>query len=123
MSGFGHCKGGGRRRTARGKFECIVNYRTLLRSGKAFLADVSSTGARLRGEELPKAGEDLVVNFDGETVFAMTAWSVDDHCGLTFDPPLPPTTLTALARKVRSSDGLSPQHMAAFEDWQGGVAR
>lgn len=120
---FGKCQGGGRRRAARGKFPCVIVYRTLLRAGSAFLIDVSRTGARLRGEALPSVGEDLVVNIEGQTIFATVAWSDGANCGLDFDDPLPPATLSAVAEKVTRSRGLSPQQMAAMDDWQGGIAR
>lgn len=123
MSAFGKCNGGGRRRAARGEFSCIVNYRTLLRTDKALLVDVSSNGARLEGQDLPRVGEDLVLNIDGRSIFATVAWSDEDHCGVNFDDPLPVAILAAIADKVNRSRGLSPQLMAALDDWQGGVAR
>ena len=120
---FGKCQGGGRRRAARGKYPCIVTYRTLLRFDSAFLIDVSKTGARLRGETLPGVGEDLVLNIEGQSTFATVAWSDHSHCGLDFDDPLPPATLAAIEAKVTRSRGLSPQQIAALDDWQGGIAR
>ena len=120
---FGKCQGGGRRRAARGKFPCIISYRTLLRSASAFLIDVSRTGARLRGEALPGAGEDLVLNIEGHTTFASVAWSDGANCGLDFDGPLPSATLAAIEAKVSRARGLSPQQIAALDDWQGGIAR
>lgn len=123
MSTFGKCQGGGRRRSTRGKFACIVVYRTLLRSDSAFLVDVSRTGARLRGKLLPHEGEDLVINIEGSSTFATVAWSDGANCGLNFDAPLPAGVLSAIEKKVTRARGLSPQTMAAFDDWQGGVAR
>src|SRR5215217_4352080 len=113
MSNFGKCQGGGRRRAARGKFPCLVVYRTLLRSDSAFLIDVSQTGARLRGEALPGVDEDLVLNIEGQTAFATVAWSDGRNCGLDFDDPLPQATLSAIERKVARARGLSPQQIAA----------
>ena len=88
---FGKCQGGGRRRAARGKYPCIVTYRTLLRFDSAFLIDVSKTGARLRGETLPGVGEDLVLNIEGQSTFATVAWSDHSHAAsismIRFRPP------------------------------------
>ena len=123
MSVFGKCQGGGRRGAPRGNYPCIIVYRTLLRSDSAVLIDVSSTGARLRGERLPGQGEDLVVNIEGNSTFATVAWSDDGQCGLTFDAPLPAAVLAAIEKKVTRARGLPPQMIAALDDWQGGIAR
>ena len=50
--------------------------------------DLSETGARLQGRDLPSPRERLLVNFGQTGVFATVAWTGSDQCGIVFDNPL-----------------------------------
>jgi hypothetical protein len=123
MTTFGKRKGGGRRRAAREHLPLIAVFTTRSRSHPAVLVDVSSTGVRLRGDDLPGRGEDLLVTIEGVTSYGVVAWSRLGFCGIAFDSPLPAGSLQLLEQRVAKARGLSPELMAAMEDWQLGVAR
>ena len=123
MTAFGKCKGGGRRRAPREFLPLIAVFTTRTRSHHALLIDVSSTGARLRGDDLPQDGEDLMLNVEGVISYGTVAWSRLGFCGIAFDCPLPPGCLQKLEQKVSRARGLPPEIAAAMEDWTLGIAR
>lgn len=96
---------------------------TLVESRSAILADVSSTGARFRGTDLPPMGEDLVVNIDRVEAFGTVAWSDSGECGIVFDPPLDRESEEYLRRLAAAARGLPPDIRAAFENWVVGSGR
>ena len=123
MSAFGKCKGGGRRRAHREHLPLIAIFTTRTRSHHAMLVEVSTTGLRLRGDDLPAEGEDLMVTIEGVTSYGVVAWSRLGFCGIAFDSPLPAGSLQFLEQKVTRARGLPPELVAAMEDWNLGVAR
>jgi hypothetical protein len=50
--------------------------------------EVSSSGAKLRGRNLPECGRDMLIRVGEAEVFATVAWSTDEQCGISFEPPL-----------------------------------
>lgn len=54
----------------------------------AFLIDISRTGVRLRGENLPRVGQQ--VSFRADTVHACggVVWSGTGTCAIEFDTPI-----------------------------------
>src|SRR6187455_99574 len=88
MGEFGKRKGGGRRSAARTSLPLIAVITTLRDSRSAVLADVSETGARLRGRDLPPEHEDLFIAVEGLSVFGTVAWADGDERGVSFDAPL-----------------------------------
>ena len=123
MSAFGKCKGGGRRRAARQQLPLTVVSRTRTRTQHGVLVDLSGTGARLRGSDLPQANEDVFLSIEGIHAYGVVIWSRLGFCGIAFDSPLPPGSMQALQQKVAKARGLPPEIMAAMEDWELGVAR
>ena len=123
MSCFGKRKGGGRRSAARLSAPLVAVVTTFRESRSAVLVDVSSTGAKLRGRNLPAVSEDLFVTIDGTMAFGTVAWEEGDERGVAFDEPLRPGDEERLREKVAHSRGLSPEFRHAFEDWTQGLAR
>ena len=123
MVGFGKCEGGGRRAAVRQTAPLIVVLSTLTKSHAAVLIDVSLTGARVRGDDLPHEGEELIIAVEGVRTFGSVHWVRDGECGIHFDDPLPPADVAALCRKAARGRGESPEARAAFEDWTLGTAR
>jgi hypothetical protein len=123
MSAFGKSEGGGRRSMARSAAPLTVVLATLTSSRSATLANVSSTGARVRAHNLPKMGEDVVVNIDRVQAFGTVAWSESGECGIAFDHPLDPADESYLCEMVAASRGLPPDMRAAFENWIVGAGR
>ena len=120
---FGKSNGGGRRLASREAAPVLASFFTLSRTGKAVVVDVSRTGARLQGRDLPAEGEELIVSLDGVRTYGMVAWAEGDVCGIAFSEPLPPGSLQALRLSVSKARGLPPEIKAAFDDWTLGIAR
>ncbi len=49
------------------------------------LADVSPTGASVRGHDLPKVGNFVKLDIESSTVFGTVIWQKGENCGLQFD--------------------------------------
>jgi hypothetical protein len=47
--------------------------------------DLSGTGARLRGKDLPAEGRELLIRFDGRELFGKIVWSGFNLRGVSFD--------------------------------------
>ena len=123
MSAFGKCEGGGRRSASRSSAPLMAVFTTLTGSQSAILADVSSTGARLRGAGLPKMGEELMLSIETVQAFGMVVWSENGECGIAFEVPLPRDDEETLRQKVSLVRGLPPDIQAAFDNWVVGRSR
>ena len=120
---FGKSNGGGRRFASRERAPVLITFTALTRSASAILADFSRTGARLRGTQLPEAGEEIIVRIDRLRTYAAVAWSSEDECGVTFDMPLPNDVMASVRASFRLSAGRSTELQIAHEDWVTGLAR
>ena len=106
MMAFGKRLGGGRRSAARSAGPLIAVFTTLKHSHSAELADVSSTGARLRGPQLPDMGEELLLSIDVVRAFGSVIWSEAGECGVSFDCLLTPDEQQVLRERVADAHGL-----------------
>ena len=123
MECFGKANGGGRRLTPREPAPVTAVIFTLTRTVSAVVVDVSATGARLRGERLPEAGEELILSIHGTRTYGTVAWVVGDECGVEFGEPLALDSFQALRDAAGIAPGFTPELKAAYEDWMIGVAR
>ena len=123
MSSFGKCNGGGRRAAVRQNAPLIAVLSTLTRSHSAVVVDLSQTGVRVRGDDLPAAEDELIIGVEGVRTFGTVSWLRDDECGIAFDEPLPANDVAALCHLASKGRGYSPEARAAFEDWTLGLAR
>ncbi len=123
MKIFGKSHGGGRRSAPREKAPLFALFSTITRSHRAIVVDISATGARLRGTDLPGTGDLLEVSIDGLRAFASIIWSDGRQCGIAFESPLTSAEVERLRQKVTAVAGLSPQLKAALDDWMTGFAR
>ena len=96
---------------------------TLAGSRSAVIADVSATGARVRGTDLPSLGEELIVNIERVQAFGTVCWSEGEECGIAFEPPLDSGDENHLRQLVATSRGLPPDIRAALENWVVGAGR
>ena len=71
MSTFGKAQGGGRRSAPREGVPLIAIFTTITRSHRALVVDISATGVRLRGDELPQKGEALDINIEDVRAFGI----------------------------------------------------
>jgi len=120
---FGRSIGGGRRVAQRERAPVHVSFSTLTRSQSAVLADFSPTGARLRGENLPAAGEEMVLTVGRLRTYALVAWSRGNECGLEFDMPLPADVMAAVRVSFAITGCWTRELQQAFEDWHSGAVR
>lgn len=120
---FGKCSGGGRRSAVRRTAPLIAILSTLTENHTAVLIDVSETGVRVRGDDLPLEGDELIITIEGVRSFGTVSWTMDGECGIAFDAPLPARDVAVLCQKAATGRGISPEARAAFEDWTLGLAR
>lgn len=123
MGSFGKCGGGGRRLAPRQAAPLIAVVSTLSTSHAATVVDISTTGVRLRGDDLPGIGAELILGIENIRTFGCVAWRRGGECGIAFDDPLPPCDVELVRRKAAASRGLSPEMRAAYDDWTLGLAR
>jgi hypothetical protein len=123
MNSFGRSKGGGRRRASRESLPLVAVFATRTRSYRAELVDISSTGLRLRADNLPAKDEDLMITVESASLYGVVAWSRMGYCGVAFDSPLPRETLDLFEARVKRGRGLPPEIVAAMDDWQLGAGR
>ena len=123
MSTFGKRKGGGRRSATRSPVPLIAMVKTLNGAHSSVLIDVSATGARLRGHDLPQCHVDLLVTVEGISAFGTVAWAEGNERGVAFDGPLSARDEQLLREKVAQFRSMPPAIRAAFDDWSMGFAR
>jgi hypothetical protein len=62
----------------------------LERSHSVIVPEIHERGARLRGSELPRTGERVLVNFGETGLFGTVAWRSPEECEVIFDRRLEP---------------------------------
>ena len=89
------------------------------------LIEVSQSGARLEGADLPSVGKDVILQLDGVETFGRVVWATDGRCGIEFDEEVPGKDLVALRHHADSSacSKLTDEEREAMEDWANGIAR
>ena len=117
---FGKSQGGGRRKSVRSEAPLLVGLSTVTEDYRAAIVNLSRTGARLSGPELPSEGTELMVRAGRVQAFGRVVWKRDHECGVGFDSPLDQADVNALreAAHLPSGIGLSPEEKAALDDWQ-----
>lgn len=125
MGIFGKSNGGGRRASSRETLPLPAIVSTIQKNRMVVLVDLSSTGARLEGPDLPPGGESMSLRIDCVRAFGMVAWSEDGQCGVSFDCPLAGFEVERLKREasVATLTSYSLQERLAVDDWRNGVAR
>ena len=123
MSTFGKRKGGGRRSATRSPVPLIATVKTLDGAHLSVVVDVSATGARLRGHDLPQCNEDLLITVEGISAFGTVAWADGNERGVAFDAPLNARDEQFLRQKVAQFRAMPAAIRAAFDDWSMGFAR
>lgn len=114
MRTFGRCKGGGRRVAGREAVPLIAVLTTVARSHGAILLDLSCSGARLQGHDLPKPGEVLLLAVDGVRSYGTVAWAAEEQCGVAFDEALSPADIMSVVSRAGDRGGAGA---AVGQDW------
>ncbi len=126
-TGFGKRLDGvtGRRSASRVEVHLPTALTTTKTSDLAELLNISPTGALLGGRALPRAGTDLLLDFEGVEAFGTVVWVQDRLCGVHFDEPMSLGDLKRL--EFDGSDCLrahmTPDERLATEAWVTGFAR
>lgn len=115
----------GRREEPRAYLLLAASVEALSGRNTVNLLDVSRTGARLEGIELPAVGKDVVLQCGAIDTFGTVVWNSDGQCGLHFDEPLGGPELIALRHAAAAAErsGMTPEELQARADWANGVAR
>lgn len=89
------------------------------------LLDLSASGAKLRGSNLPAAGQEVLVLLGRLEAFGSVVWREEDQCGVRFDVPLSESAVSIVeAEGLHSSlRGMSGEDLLAASDWLNGLAR
>ncbi len=118
-------KPGGHRRAVRDDAMIRVAMMTLTETVGVDLLDLSTSGAKLRGRDLPAPGEQVIVLLGRLEAFGSVVWRDEDQCGIRFD-----VSLTESAQSVVESERgpsslvtISRDDILAASDWHNGLAR
>jgi hypothetical protein len=68
-------------------------------SRSVLISDISSSGVRLRGRDLPAAAEEVLVTIGPLELFAKVSWCDHDECGLAFENALTPDIITQMQKQ------------------------
>lgn len=122
---FGKKIGGGRRSAAREELPLPAVVSTVDNSIVAEVVDLSATGARLKGTQLPSPGAVVSLKLDCVHAFGTVAWCRGEECGVAFEVPLASFELSRLRREVvvASVFWQSVDERLAARDCRYGVAR
>jgi len=125
MASFGNKVGGGRRSALRVDVPVPVVIETISASYSAVLVDISISGARLRGQDMPSVGSEVIILADLVEAFGTIAWSRSGECGVHFDAPLPSYQMALLKHdgQLTRAAGVTPEERQAIHDWAIGLAR
>ena len=111
---------GGSRRSPRENLMSRTVVMTMTDSHTVDLLDLSTSGARLGGCDLPSPGQDVLMLIGRLEAFGTVVWREEDQCGIEFDIGLSETALSALQNECRRTARIGG---AAAEDWLFGSAR
>ena len=104
---FGKRGGGGRRSAPREAAPLLAVYTTVTKSHEVVLVDVSSSGALLRGPNLPEVGDELFVSVENIKAFGTVA-RVDEHeFAIAFDRRLSAEDLAIPRSKINEGAGFT----------------
>jgi hypothetical protein len=116
---------GGSRRAKREEVLMSAAMMTTMDSLTVDLLDLSNSGARLRGNNLPPPGLEVLVLLGSLEAFGSVVWRIGDQCGVQFDVALSEGAVAAVERERGPSRlrGLGSDAVLASADWENGLAR
>lgn len=78
----------GRRDRSRLRVRLPAKLETRIETSRVILADLSTTGARVLAEDLPRIGTEAVLHWDKYEAFGEVVWAEGVHCGIIFFDPI-----------------------------------
>lgn len=113
----------GRRAAVRQTVSMPASMFSLEHSRVVIVEDISTTGAKLTGADLPKLGEDVWIKAGPVDAFGTVVWADDYMCGVTFEQPLNAAEDDFIQAEGRmmSLTKLTAAERAALADWRNGT--
>ena len=113
----------GRRSAVRQTVAMPASMFSLEHSRVVIVEDISTTGAKLTGAELPKLGEDVWIKAGPVDAFGTVVWADDFACGVTFEQPLNDAEDNFIQAEGRmmSLTKLTAAEREALADWRSGT--
>ena len=117
-------KPGGCRKAVREDMMIRAAMMTLTDTVNVDLLDLSRSGAKLRGPDLPAPGQEVILLLGRLEAFGSVIWRDEDQCGIHFDIALSERAL-AIVESERCSrlTGVNGEAVLAAVDWHNGLAR
>jgi len=118
-------KPGGGRKSVREEMMIRAAMMTLTDTVNIDLLDLSRSGARVRGPDLPAPGQEVVLLLGRLEAFGSVIWRDEDQCGVHFDVALSEHAVAVVEseRGPSSLTALNGEAALAANDWQNGLAR
>ena len=117
-------KPGGGRKAVRDDMMIPAAVMTVTDTVKVDLLDVSRTGAKLRGDNLPSPGQEVMVLLGKLEAFGRVVWRDENQCGVHFDIALSELALALIeAERDPLVSRRSGEVSLAAVDWHSGLAR
>jgi hypothetical protein len=113
----------GRRAAVRQTVSMPASMFSLEHSRVVIVEDISTTGAKLVGDDLPRLGEDVWIKAGPVDAFGTVAWVDEYVCGVTFEQPLGASEDQFIREEARmmSLTKLTAAERAALADWRNGT--
>ena len=113
----------GRRTAVRQTVAMPASMFSLEQSRVVIVEDISTTGAKLTGGDLPKLGEDVWIKAGPVDAFGTVVWVDDFACGVTFEKPLngAEDDFIQAEGRMMSLTKLTSAERAALADWRNGT--
>ena len=118
---FGARAGGGRRADAGYIICATASVATFKERHVVVIEDISATGAKLSGANLPADGSEIMLKARAGSFFACVVWAQGDWCGIRFEQALSETELEDLRGEAapKSFFSMALDRRIAAEDWKG----
>ncbi len=116
---------GGRRSAVREPLLLRAAMTSLYASRMIAIVNISTTGARVRGPDLPEAGQDVLLRFASIEALGIVAWQRGELAGVVFDDMVSDAQLEQLRRYARHAQltKLTPEERTAAEHFRLGLTR
>lgn len=113
----------GRRAAVRQTVSMPASMFSLEHSRVVIVEDISTTGAKLTGDDLPKLGEDVWIKAGPVDAFGTVVWADEFVCGVTFEEPLSASEDNFIQAEARmmSLTKLTAAEREALADWRSGT--
>ncbi len=87
------------------------------------LVNISATGAKLRGTQMPEVGRTALFRLDPFQALCKVVWAGNGLCGVRFEEQLPPRLLAQFRKAGNTSQVgmLTPDEQQVKEEWTEGM--